>query len=248
MTRRKFAIYSSLFTAAMMAFVVGFPFILVAIARMTHCAPDTCGAVGLVFGMYGRLLGVLIYGSAMLAVISARCRRAGLSSWWVVASLFWLLAARDVLIAGLNFWGVGFSLGILYLHWPTTLLFFAALVIFLSLWKGADEDGSELPRKSWRLAQGSGALSAIISVAMSIEVFVTIAWIAGFRSINPMSFVWLPQRFLYVRIGSHFITYSAVLWTLLAVFAGALAYVILTQRRQGHLAVPPIPPAVYLSC
>ncbi|MGO4569653.1 hypothetical protein AB4Z52_32580 [Rhizobium sp. 2YAF20] len=75
----------------------------------------------------------------------------------------------------------------------------------------------------------------------SIEVFVTIAWIADFRSINPMSLARFPQRFLHVRIGSHFMTCSTVLWMLLVIFAGALAHVILTQRREGHLAVPPIP-------
>ncbi|MBX5157642.1 hypothetical protein HJB89_10950 [Rhizobium sp. NZLR8] len=238
MPRRQFATYTSVLTVAMIAFILGFPFLLSALARAIRCAPDTCGAVGLVFGLYGRMLGVLIYGTAMLTVIFARCRRAGLSSWWVVASLFWLLAARDVLMAGLNFWAVGFSLGILSIRWPITLIFFFVFVTFLSLWKGSDEDGSEAQPGSWKIAQVSMALSAIISAVMSIPLFVTLAWIAGLRLINPQSAIMTIQYSLYVRIGTQFITLTTVLWLLLFVFAGALIRTLVSQRRSD-LQVPP---------
>ncbi|KQV19704.1 hypothetical protein ASC97_28970 [Rhizobium sp. Root1203] len=238
MPRRRFATYTSMLTAAMVAFILGFPFLLVAFARATHCAPDTCGAVGLVFGLYGRMLSVLIYGTAMLTVISARCRRAGLSSWWVVASLFWLLAARDVLMTGLNSWAVGFSLGILSFQWPITLIFFFAFVTFLSLWKGSDENGSEPPRRSWKMAHVSAALSAIIGVVMCIPLFVTLAWIGGLRLISPQSITMFPQHYLYVRIGTHFMTLTTALWLLLLVFAGALRHILVSQRRES-LEVPP---------
>ncbi|MGO6939463.1 hypothetical protein [Rhizobium johnstonii] len=238
MPRRQFATYASILTVAMIAFILAFPFLLFALARAIHCAPDTCGAVGLVFGLYGRMLGVLIYGIAMLTVISARCRRAGLSSWWVLASLFWLLAARDVLMAGLNFWAVGFSLGILSFQWPITLMFFFAFVTFLSLGKGSDENGSEPPRRSWKMAQVSAALSAIIGVVVCIPLFVTLAWIGGLRLISPLSAIMFPQHYLYVRIGTHFITLTTALWLLLLVFTGALIHILVSQRR-ANLEVPP---------
>jgi|GEM_PF-1634443 len=238
MTRRQFASCSSTLTVAMIAFIIAFPFLIIALARASHCGPDTCGAIGLVYGMFGRMLGVLIYGTAMLAVIFARCRRAGLSSWWVVASLFWLLAVRDVLMAGFNVPAVGFSLGILWFQWPITLIFFFAFVTFLSLWKGSDENRGEPPRKSWKMLQVSAALSAIISVVMCIPLFLTIASIAGFRMISPLSVIMFPQRYLYVRIGTHFITSTTVLWLLLLVFAGALVHIIVSQRRAG-LGAPP---------
>ena len=238
MPRRQFATYTSIFTAAMIAFILGFPFLLAALAGAIRCSPDTCGAVGLVFGLYGRMLGVLIYGIAMLTVISARCRRAELSSWWVVASLFWLLAARDVLMAGLNFWAVGFSLGILTFQWPLTLIIFFAFVTFLSLWKGPDENGSEPPRKSWKMAQASAALSATIGAVMCIPLFVTLGWIGGLRLINPISAIMTIQSSLYIRVGAHFITPTTVLWLLLFALAGALVHILVSQRR-ANLQVPP---------
>ncbi|PDS34457.1 hypothetical protein CO665_30980 [Rhizobium anhuiense] len=238
MPRRRFATYTSILTVAMIAFILGFPFLLAALAGVIRCSPDTCGALGLVLGLYGRMLGVLIYGIAMLTVISARCRCAGLSSWWVIASLFWLLTARDVLMAGLNFWAVGFSLGILSIRWPVMLIFLFVFVAFLSLWKGSDEDGSEAPPRSWKIAQASAALSAIISAVMSIPLFVTLAWIAGLRLINPQSAIMTIQSSLYLRIGTHFITLATGLWLLLFVFAGALIHILVSQGR-ANLQLPP---------
>ncbi|NKJ38742.1 hypothetical protein [Rhizobium sp. SG570] len=238
MSRGKFATYVCLLTVALIAFIIGTPFLLKAAVSATHCAPDTCGAVGLVFGLYGRMLGVLIFGTAMLAAIFARCRRAGLSSWWVVASLFWLLAARDALMAGLNFWAVGFSLGILSFRWPTTLIFLFAFVTFLSLWKGSDENGSDPTPRSWKMAQASAASSAIISAVMSISLFVTLAWIGGLRLINPQSAIMIIQNSLYVRIGTQFITLTTVLWLLLFMFAGALMRIVVSQGRANR-QVPP---------
>ncbi|UWU24225.1 hypothetical protein QA648_30980 (plasmid) [Rhizobium sp. CB3171] len=43
-------------------------------------------------------------------------------------------------MTGLNFWAVGLSLGILSFQWPVTLIFLLAFLIFLSLWKGFDEN------------------------------------------------------------------------------------------------------------
>ncbi|NTF59427.1 hypothetical protein G6L12_31440 [Agrobacterium rhizogenes] len=238
MPRRQFATYTSVLTVAMIAFILGFPFLLFALAHAIHCAPDTCGAVGLVFGLYGRMLGVLIFGTAMLVAIFARCRRAGLSSWWVVASLFWLLAARDALMAGLNFWGVGFSLGILSFRWPITLILFFVFVTFLSLWKGSDENGSEPPPRSWKIAQASAALSGIISAVMSIPLFVTLGWIGGLRLITPQSAVMTIQYSLYLRIGTQFVTLTTVLWLLLFMFTGAFIHILVSQGR-ANLQVPP---------
>ncbi|PDS54574.1 hypothetical protein CO663_34505 [Rhizobium anhuiense] len=184
------------------------------------------------------MFGGLIYGIAMLTVISARCRRAGLSSWWVVASLFWLFAARDALMAGLNLWAIGVSLGILSFQWPITLIIFFAFVTFLSLWRGPDENGSEPPRKSWKTAQVSAALSAIIGAVLCIPLFVTLARIGGLRLISPLSVVMFPQHYLYVRIGTHFITFTTALWLFLLVFAGALIHILVSQGRE-NVDMPP---------
>jgi len=88
------------------------------------------------------------------------------------------------------------------------------------------------------MAQVSAALSAIICVVMCIPLFVTLAWIGGLRLISPLSVIMFPQHYLYVRIGTHFITLTTALWLLLLVFAGALIHILVSQRRE-NLEVPP---------
>lgn len=88
------------------------------------------------------------------------------------------------------------------------------------------------------MAQVSAALSAIIGVVMCIPLFVTLAWIGELRLISPLSVIMFPQHYLYVRIGTHFITLTTALWLLLLVFAGALIHILVSQRR-AKLQLPP---------
>ena len=81
MTGKNFAIYSSLFTAVWIAVAVGSPILLFAAVKMTACAVDTCGAVALMFGLFGRILLVFVYAIAMLILIARRCAHA--ASLWL---------------------------------------------------------------------------------------------------------------------------------------------------------------------
>ena len=95
-----------------------------------------------------------------------------------------------------------------------------------------------VPRKSWKTAQVSAALSAIIGAVLCIPLFVTLARIGGLRLISPLSVVMFPQHYLYVRIGTHFITFTTALWLFLLVFAGALIHILVSQGRE-NVDMPP---------
>ncbi|MBB3593919.1 hypothetical protein FHX08_004322 [Rhizobium sp. BK529] len=241
MTRRQFATYSSVFTALLIAFIGGFPFLLYAGLKTTACAADTCGAAALVFALFGRIILVFVYAIAMLTLVARRCARAGLGVLWTLASLLWLLVARDVLLAGFNFWAAGFSLGILSFRFPVTLVFLFAFVIFLSFWKGEDENRASALTLPWRIAGISAFVSAIISAVVSIPLIASFGWIVGLPSGSGVELMFLMDRVLSLRVGQHWITYTSELWVLLVVFICALAYLIFDQRRADRRSMPSHP-------
>ncbi len=244
MTRKNFAIYSSVFTALWIAVTVGFPLLLFAAVKMTACAADTCGAVALMFALFGRIMPVFVYAIAMLILIARRCAHAGLSVLWTLAGLLWLLAARDVLLAGFNFWAVGFSLGILSFRTPVTMLFFFAFIIFLSVWKGEDENRDGALTIPWRLAGISAFVSAVIAGVICIPIVASFGWIVGLPSASAIDLMFLMDRVLSLRIGEHWITYVGELWVLLAIFVCALGYLVFSQRRADRRSAPPNPKPV----
>lgn len=241
MTRKSFAIYSSVFTALWIAIIVGFPLLLLAAMKTIACAADTCGAVALVFALFGRIILVLVYAIAMLTFIARRCARAGLGVLWTLAGVLWLLAARDVLLAGFNFWAVGFSLGIFSFGFPVTLLFFFAFIIFLSFWKGEDENRPGALTISWRFAGISAFVSAMISAVVCIPMVAPLAGIVGLPAVSSMDLMFLMDRVLSLRLGEYWITYVTELWVLLFIFVCALGYLVIGQRRMDGRSMPSDP-------
>lgn len=243
MTRGQFALYSSVFTALLIAFIGGFPFLLYAGVKTTGCATDACGAVALMFSLFDRIILVFVYAIAMLTFVARRCARAGLGVLWTLACLLWLLAARDVLLAGFNFWVVGLSLGILSSSFRVTLLFFFAFAVFLSFWKGEDENRTGALTIPWRIAGASAFVSAMISAVVSIPVVASFGWVVGLPSGSGVELMLLMDRVLSLRLGQYWITYVGELWMLLVVFVCALGYLILDQRRADRRSMPSDPEA-----
>jgi hypothetical protein len=244
MTRKSFAIYSSVFTALWIALIGGFPLLLFAAVKTTACAADTCGAVALVFGLFGRIILVFVYAVAMLTFIARRCARAGLSVLWTPAAVLWLLAAHDVLLAGFNFWAVGFSLGLFSFRFPVTLLFFFAFIIFLSIWKGEDENRAGALTISWRFAGVSAFVSTMISAVICIPMVASFGWIVGLPPGSTIDLMFLMDRILSLRLGEHWITYVNELWILLTIFVSALGYLVVSQRRADGRSMPSDPKPV----
>lgn len=238
MTRKQFAIYSGVFTALWIALIGGFPPLIFAAVKTIGCAVDTCGAVALMFGLFGRIILVFVYAIAMLTFIARRCARAGLSVLWTPAGLLWLLAAHDVLLAGFNFWAVGFPLGIFSLRSPVTLLFFCALIIFLSFWKGEDENRAGALTIPWRFAGISAFVSVMISAVICIPMVASFGWIVGLPPGSDIELMFLMDGILSIRLGAHWITYVGELWVLLVIFVCALGYLVVSQRRADRRSVP----------
>jgi hypothetical protein len=233
MTRKSFARYSSLLTVLCIALIAGFPFLLHAAVKATACAADTCGAVALVFGLYGRIILIVVYAIAILTLIARRCARAGLSVLWTLACLLWLLAAYDVLLAGFNFWAVGFSLGILFVRSPVTLLFLFAFIVFLSLWKGNDESRADALTIPWRIAGISAFVSAVIAAVTVLPMVASFGWILGLPSSSGIGLMFTMQTILSIRLGEHWISPVGELWILLAIFVCALVCLIVNQKGSG---------------
>ncbi len=234
MTRKNFALYSSLFTALFVALIAGFPLLRELATQMTGCAVDTCGATGLILALMGRIAPVLVYALVMLTIIAGRCSRAGFSVLWTLACFLWLLAAYDFLLSQFNVWSIAFSPEILSAGSTVTLYFFAAFVIFLCLWRGVDENRGGALTIPWRFAGISAFISVMLSAAICIPLVASSAWIVGLPSPTGPELLYTLTQVLSIRFGEHWISYIDELWILLAVFVTMLTYLILDQRRADR--------------
>jgi uncharacterized membrane protein YhaH (DUF805 family) len=131
--RSAYAWRSGIAIAFLVATIAFFPFVIMAIVRASHCAIDTCGAVGLVVPTVIR---PILFVAAIAMVLGAcirRARDAGLNPW--------LGAFPPLMLAGdqafLQFAGAGwaypFSAGILSIKLPIYALFGTATIVLLGL-------------------------------------------------------------------------------------------------------------------
>jgi hypothetical protein len=124
------------------------------------------------------------------------------------------------------------------------MLFFFAFIIFLSVWKGEDENRDGALTIPWRLAGISAFVSAMIAGVICIPIVALFGWIVGLPSASAIDLMFLMDRVLSLRIGEHWITYVGELWVLLAIFVCALAYLVFSQRRADRRSAPPNPKPV----
>lgn len=107
-------------------------FLWVAIMLTTggKCGGGICGALGVVFGIYGKILLLFIFVLITVYAVFRRLRMVG-SQIWLLFVLALILPSAAPLFAIGNFWGANFSLGILYMRSPSFLLvnMFAFLIL-----------------------------------------------------------------------------------------------------------------------
>jgi hypothetical protein len=124
-------------SAIAVVFLIGtiflFPFLLKAIVTASHCALDTCGAVGLVASTSLR---PILFVTALAIALSAcvrRARDAGLRPWLGAFPPLMLAGDQGFLQYAGSGWAYPFSTGILSFSWPVYALFGVALIGLLGI-------------------------------------------------------------------------------------------------------------------
>jgi uncharacterized membrane protein YhaH (DUF805 family) len=138
-----------------------FPFVTKAIVTASHCALDTCGAVGL---LVPTVIRPILFIAAIAMVLSAcvrRARDAGLNPWLGAFPPLMLAGDQGFLQYAGAGWAYSFSSGILSLHPPVYALFAAAVIALLGFPSRDALRGSD----SRFLDRALLVLAAILSVA-----------------------------------------------------------------------------------
>lgn len=239
MSGGRFAFYCCVLTVLMAVLIFGFPFILYGLVKASGCqnGTGTCGAVAVVVGTTLRPAAALIYIVAMLWIIGRRCRRTGFSLLWLIPCFLWLVAARGFLIAGMNFWGANFSMGILSISPPVTLLFVFAFVILLAFSRDWFDDGPNGDTRAWNVLQIVTVLSAALAAMLNLDLFFLLAHLVG---IPWTGFVGLLTGFPFNALP---LSRTSLLAILFIPFVGAILAILLGQRAtsSGNYAPPHSP-------
>ncbi|QFY62148.1 hypothetical protein FZ934_18155 [Rhizobium grahamii] len=123
------------------AITLGFPFFVYGVIEITGArgTGGAAGALALVIGLYLKPLIYLQFALSLLRISIRRARALGISPLIGISVTLLVLADFAFGISFGSFWAVGFSLGILAMPLPVSLLMAAITVVTLSLLKDFDE-------------------------------------------------------------------------------------------------------------
>jgi uncharacterized membrane protein YhaH (DUF805 family) len=161
LNRPAYAWRSIIAIAFLIGTIVVFPFVTKAIVTASHCALDTCGAVGL---LVPTVLRPILFIAAIAMALSACVRRgrdAGLNPWLAAFPPLMLAGDQGFLQYAGTGWAYPFSTGILSLHPPVYALFATAVMALL----GFSSRDSLRDNDSRILDKALLVLAAILSMA-----------------------------------------------------------------------------------
>ncbi|KRB58703.1 hypothetical protein ASE04_03120 [Rhizobium sp. Root708] len=136
------------------AITLGFPFFVYGVIEITGArgTGGAAGALALVIGLYLKPLIYLLFAFSLLRISMRRSRALDISPLIGISVTLLVLADFAFGISFGSFWAVGFSLGILAIPLPVSLLMAAITVVTLSLLKDFDEPpASGRPETRYRL-------------------------------------------------------------------------------------------------
>ena len=122
MGRQQFLLASALRIGLFLATIVGFPFLMRALATASRCSADTCGAVALVAAIAVKPLAFTVFVFSFVGISVRRARDAGVPGW--IGLFIPLLFAFDhnfFVFAGAP-WSFAFSAGALHIPGPRHVL------------------------------------------------------------------------------------------------------------------------------
>lgn len=234
MHRSSFALWAGSAIIAMACAIHFFPMLLYGAVSASNCkgVGGACGAVAVVFGLFGRLLLVAIFAIVMGILVWRRARGASLSGLWAFPVLVWILASLPFLQGVNNFWGANFSAGLLYIAPPLMLVAMIVLVVFLSVYDSPpDDDAERLDLKAaWWIAWISAAVTVLMNFA---SLSVPFALIPGLE-ISVMQLFQQVQLIPYYALTKPLgmIGFPVLLTQplLICVMTGAFAYILYASR------------------
>ena len=134
LSRKPFIRASVLRIGLFFASVVGFPFLLMAVAAVTNCRSvgSACGAVGLLAATAFKPLAFVLFVFSFVGIAIRRACDAGMPGW--VGLFVPLLFAADYtfLVFAITPWSFAFSAGALYRAFPQFMLLALGCVAALS--------------------------------------------------------------------------------------------------------------------
>jgi hypothetical protein len=149
---------------------LGFPLILSAIVSVVsggQCGGGACGALVLVFGIYGKAPLVFIAVVGFIFLVAKRIRRE--IAWiWVAYALVIALGAQSALFAFGNFWGANFAFGLLFTPlMPLLVAAVFATILAFDLSQASSQDGSVADIKG----PGAFPIGRIYAITAFLVVF-----------------------------------------------------------------------------
>ncbi len=219
---------------ALALFVLGFPWLLKGLMQITDCqrVGGACGAVAALAGMYLRPLGVMAFLVGMGIAVYKRGRGVGVTGWWVVATILWIMGSSSFLTAVNNFWGANFGMGILFVNSPVLLVFLLTYTMFLAVNQQGLSlmEGTSHISMAWTVAGCSAGLGFFLQMK---EIIVPALPLLFFFGEGVTNVVLSFSRAFYTLIPlqiSHILTWIAAL-----IFSMALLYIFF-QSRQSPMA------------
>jgi uncharacterized membrane protein YhaH (DUF805 family) len=179
--RAAFAWRAAFVSAFLIGTILLFPFLLQAVVSASHCAMDTCGALGLVISAFLRPIFFVAAVAMVLSICIRRARDAGLPAWLGAFPPLMLVADQGFLQYAGAGWAYSFSAGILFASMPVYALFAIALMVLLGLpargafygWERSSIDKAMLVLAGWlsiSAAERAGGVLLLVFMELPREV------------------------------------------------------------------------------
>jgi len=206
---------------------VGFPFIVYGLVLATNARAigGASGALAVVAGIFLKPLIILGFLLSLIGPCWSRMRSLGLPAiWGLLVPFFFLMDGMFLLVAGAH-WGVGFSLGILYVNAPLFAMTALAMLIALGFASPPSHDigsGEALRRLGWICA-----ILAILLIVIALMTSGARWWVMATITLKSQGGQPLLLPF---RLGH----WAAVLKPVVCIaFCAFIAAMALISRRQG---------------
>jgi len=219
--RTSYAWRAGFAVAFLIATILLFPFLLKAVMSGSHCAPDTCGALGLVTATLVRPILFIAALAIVLSICIRRARDAGLPPWLGVFPPLMLIGDQGFLQYAGAGWAYPFSVGILFMNAPFYALFGTALIVLLGL-----------PARGALYRRDASSLDKVM---LFLAAWLSVSAIMRVNGFLVLVFIQLSHEVAFILL--RFFSYAHYA---MPVFLALAAYRLWQSRRMPP-AAPPLP-------
>lgn len=238
MTQYRFGRAALVWFGSLLAFAIGFIFVIIALGKVTECqrVGGACGAITAVAFIFLKPIGILVCSAGLGWAMARRIRSLGLGTGWMFAVAGWLFASVDFWLQ-LGLGGFGSRINVYsFFKWTPFihLLFVLGFVTFLRLSDHRVSLAAPASRQLWIVA----GIAAVHSVLVSLPIL--LLWPVGMLGLGSRI---MGAASFFASIASFGLQPFIWLWLDLAVFIGALSLILLQSRNGDGTEAPDLPPA-----